>query len=119
MKLFLVIVPLALLATIPQASTDGCVIRVTEAGSLVTLQGVVNAQSWPRGTYAMTIQARQGGNLSLSRQAGAFDDTEQAADGALVLSASTVHVGDGGQLVVNLTIDDGTRNASCSLDYGR
>jgi hypothetical protein len=122
MKMFLILLPFALIATqaIATPSPQGCALRMSENGSLVTLRGVVDPQDWPRGNYEMTIEARQGSNRSLSRQAGAFDSASATSSkGLLVLSTTTLHVSDGGRLAVTLHVEDGNRNVSCSFDYER
>lgn len=121
MKLILTLISIALIATqaVATAPPESCTLRMSENGSFIMLQGVVDPQSWPRGEYEMTIEARQGGNRSLSRQAGAFDVAAMTADGMLVLSTTTTYVSDGGRLAVTLHINDGTRNTVCSLDFER
>jgi hypothetical protein len=106
-------------AAVAASSQRDCMLRMSEDGSLVTLQGVVDAELWAQGTYDMTIETKQGGNRSLSRQAGAFDQTARAPDGFLVLSTTTVYVSEGGRLTVRLNVDDGTHTTSCSLDLER
>ena len=121
MKMFPTLFVLALSAAHASAtpSSESCSLRMSENGNFVTLQGVVDPQIWPRGTYDMTMEVQQGGNKSLSRQAGAFGEGTPSEDGLLVLSSTTVYVSDGGRLTVTLDIKDGNRNASCSLDYER
>ncbi|MBR2656313.1 MAG: hypothetical protein IKD58_07475 [Loktanella sp.] len=96
-----------------------CAIHVADAGGYVTFQGVVTAANWSHGNYDMMIESRQGGNMSLSRQSGAFDVSAQAEDGAIILSATTVRVGDGGQVIVRLSVRDETRSTTCSREYKR
>ncbi|MCF7702490.1 curli-like amyloid fiber formation chaperone CsgH [Loktanella sp. M215] len=120
MKMFPTLLPFALIATHAVATplAEGCALRMSEIGSMVTVQGAVDPQDWPRGSYEMTIEARQGGNRSLSQQAGKFDnESAQTADGLFVLSTTKVYVSNGGSLAVTLRVEDGDRNVSCSLDY--
>ncbi|SEK45029.1 hypothetical protein SAMN05421666_1384 [Roseovarius nanhaiticus] len=121
MKMFPTLLLFALSAAQASAtpSSESCSLRMSEDGNFVTLQGVVDPQIWPRGTYDMTMEVQQGSNKSLSRQAGAFGEGSAFTDGFLVLSSTTVYVADGGRLTVTLSIEDGNRNASCSLDYER
>lgn len=122
MKMFPILLPFALIATqaVASFSAEGCALRMSENGNLVTLQGVVDPRDWPRGDYEMTLDAQQGGNRSLSRQAGAFDNVSAAiSKGMLVLSTTTMHVSVGGRLAVTLHVKDENRIVSCSFDYER
>ncbi|MGJ8544706.1 MAG: curli-like amyloid fiber formation chaperone CsgH [Sulfitobacter sp.] len=125
MKMVPALFPLALIAAQVGAvgaavSPEGCALRVQESGNLVTLQGVVDPRDWPQGNYEMILEARQGSNRSLSRQAGAFDAAgASTSKGLLVLSTTTTHVSIGGRLAVTLHVADGHRNVSCSFEYER
>ena len=101
-------------------ASEGCALRMSETGSMITLQGVVDPKYWPSGSYEINIESRQGGNRSLSRQAGRFDgNNAKTADGSLVLSTTKMYISEGGRLTVILQIEDGDRNQSCSFDYER
>ncbi|KKM16642.1 hypothetical protein LCGC14_1683810 [marine sediment metagenome] len=122
MRMFPILLSLALINTYASAtpSPEGCTLRITETGKMVMLQGVVDPQDWPQGTYEMGIMTQQGSNRSVSRQTGRFDGSNaKTTDGSLVLSTVTMYVSDGGRLAVTLQIAAGDRNQSCSFDYER
>jgi len=122
MTIFLALLPFSFIAPQTDAAPtlDNCALHMSENDSIVTIQGVVNPNDWSQGSYQMQIEARQGGNQSLSRQAGNFDQSNiRADDGSLVLSTATLYVSDGGSLFVTLTVEDEDRNVSCSFDYER
>ncbi|MEN9062706.1 MULTISPECIES: curli-like amyloid fiber formation chaperone CsgH [Ponticoccus] len=99
--------------------SKNCIIRMSEDGNFVTLQGVVDAAQWPSGTYSMAVEARQAGSRSLSRQGGKFDGARQSMDGMLVVSSTTVYLSKGSRLAVSLKIEGAERQTTCSLAYER
>lgn len=122
MQMFPILLSLALINTQTNAAPlpEGCALHMSETGKMVTLKGVVDPKGWRHGTYKMNIVAQQGGNRSVSRQSGSFDDSNaETANGLIVLSTTTLYVSKGSRLAVTLQIEDGDRHQSCSFDYER
>jgi len=69
-----------------------CEIRETPAGSMVTVEPVVDAPSALSGTYAFTVKSASGGGSSNIRQGGGFSAASgQTMLGKVMLGASGVY----------------------------
>lgn len=120
MNMSLTLLLLAMVATQTNSAPLGenCALHMSENGNVVTLQGVVDPQDWPQGSYKMQIDARQGGSRSLSQQAGQFGGEHTQSDGGfLVLASTTMYISNGGRLTVTLHVKGGDHSTSCSFDY--